>query len=104
MGKPAVIDNAAVIDETFAGLANASETFEIGNDVTGERPGAILIDAVKQFEKDGGFKRIQETRNADLVNAEIADAAARAKHKIDLDISLPSRSNQPEADRDIKED
>jgi hypothetical protein len=104
MGKPAVIDNAGIIDESFSGLANPVETIELGGDVAGERPGAILIDAVKQFDKDGGFRKIRDDRNADLAAAAAADTAERGSQTIEMDVSLPTAIGHPEKDRDIAED
>lgn len=105
MGQPAVIENDHVIDETFAGLANPAKTIEIGkDDVEGERPGAVLIDAVKQFERDGGFKRIQEKRNEEIAAADATDAAAKKSQTIEIDVTLPATAADLEKDREITEE
>lgn len=47
-----------IIDETFKGLSSPSATFDMGRkDITTDRPGAVLIDAVKNHTAAGGFSQ-----------------------------------------------
>lgn len=105
MGQPVSIENDRVIDDTFVGLASAKESISIGrDDVDGERPGETLIAAVKKFEQDGGFKRIQEGRNETLAAAEAADEIERRNRNIEMDAALPPPMGHPEKEHDLGED
>jgi len=101
MGQPAVITNADIIDDTFAGLVNPIDVIELGKDTECERPGATLVNAVKQFEKDGGFKLIQEQRNAKITQGEMIDAEARRNQNVELQINMPTNGEALEKDREV---
>ena len=48
----------SVIDETFKGVVSPSEIHRLGReDIVENRPGDVLIDAVKAFSAKGGFTR-----------------------------------------------
>lgn len=101
MGEPAVINNSRIIDDTFAGLENPINVIELGKDVDGERPGATLVNAVKQFGKDGGFRLIQEQRNAAIAADETADEITKRNRKIEIEITIPTSGDALEKDRDV---
>ena len=77
------MEQSAVIDETFAGLADPVQTFEMGRaDLTEDRPGAILVAEVRDFRADGGFARLADARDADRVRGEEIDSASKQPRKV----------------------
>lgn len=73
------MEQQQVIDETFAGLARPSQTFELGRpDIVEDRPGAALVAEVRAFEADAGFARLAAYRDAKRAAEEAADNAPRA--------------------------
>lgn len=91
MGKRAVRD-AEVIDETFAGLVSPAEVHSIGRpDLTTDRPGDVLVDEVRRFEAEGGFKEIARARAEERRKEEEADAAAKPRQNLpDFGIKIQS--------------
>jgi hypothetical protein len=76
------MEQRAVIDETFAGLVNPVQTFEMGRpDIEENRPGTVLVEEVRAFEAKGGFKQIAEDREAARIADEKADVAISRKMK-----------------------
>lgn len=75
------MEQRAVIDESFAGLVSPVQTFEMGRpDIEEGRPGAALVEEVRAFEAEGGFRKIAEDREAVRIADDQADAgAARPK-------------------------
>lgn len=66
--------NKEIIDETFSGLVSPTEIHAVGRpDIEADRPGNVLVDEVRKFSSEGGFKRIAEERNARRVELEESD-------------------------------
>lgn len=73
----------SIIDETFRGLVNPSETHRLGReDIVANRPGDVLVDAVSKFSAKGGFSRKDGTKTAEAVNVSVANAG-----RVTLDIA-----------------
>jgi len=78
-----------VIDETFAGLQNATP-IEMGRpDIEENRPGTLLVDAVRQFAADGGFQKIREDRDRQRALDDAPDS--KVGRDGPLSISLPAQ-------------
>jgi hypothetical protein len=94
------MEQRAVIDETFAGLVAPVQAFEMGRtDIEEGRPGAVLVEEVRAFEAEGGFRKIAEDREAGRVADEKADAGvARPKMRhadigiVAKDVDVPAAS------------
>lgn len=96
------MEQHAVIDETFAGLARPTQTFELGRqDIEEERPGAALVAAVQEFEAADGFKKIAADREAARVADEAKDAAVTKTKANTTDFGIVSKDSQ---DNDAKAD
>lgn len=100
MGERAVTGQD-VIDETFAGLAAPAEIHLMGRpDLSDGRPGQTLVDEVRRFEAEGGFKEIAKSRE-DLRRAEeAADATVVREALPDFGITL---SGERQADLEATE-
>lgn len=89
MGQRA-IDNFGIIDETFASLQHA-KPIEMGRpDIEDERPGTLLVEAVRQFAADGGFQMIREERDRDRAMTDAPDQ--KTGRDAPVSISLPSQT------------
>jgi len=97
-----VIENAGMIDETFTGLSHPRQRFDMGRpDLLEERPGDTLVEAVRQFEREGGFQALAEERNIKRREAQAPDVR---KSQADLiDVSLPNR-NEVRKTNDLAEE
>lgn len=63
----------SVIDATFRGVSAPQEIHRMGReDITENRPGDVLVDAVKRFTAVGGFSRAAEAAREDGVNVSIS--------------------------------
>jgi len=83
------IDNYGVIDDAFSGIAQPQRTIEMGRpDIETDRPGETLVEAVREFARDGGFRAIREERNQQRAKEESAGRAVRRESP--ADISLPA--------------
>nr|WP_250807935.1 hypothetical protein [Neorhizobium tomejilense] len=64
----------SVIDETFRGVSAPQEIHRLGReDLTENRPGDVLVDAVKRFAAKGGFNRESGSLDNDGVNVTISN-------------------------------
>lgn len=99
------MERHAVIDETFAGLANPSMTFEMGRpDITENRPGTALVEEVKKFDAEGGFKKIAEDRDEARIRDEKADAEVIRTKPRHVDLGIVTRgSDEPSAEDALKD-
>ena len=75
------MDDAAiedsVIDDTFRNVANPLEIHRLGReDIVDNRPGDVLVDAVKRFSAKGGFAKNSTPETDDGVKVSI-EAAGR---------------------------
>lgn len=58
----------SIIDETFKGVVSPSEIHRLGReDIVENRPGDVLVDAVKAFSSKGGFTRAEGVQIEDGV-------------------------------------
>lgn len=98
MGQPG-IENYGLIDDSFAGLSRPQRTIDMGRpDLAGERPGATLVEAVRKFERDGGFKALREERDVARHRGQEPDAPTRRDAPID--VSIPTIATEgPALDR-----
>jgi hypothetical protein len=94
------MEQRAVIDETFAGLVAPVQTFEMGRpDIEDGRPGSALVEEVRTFEAEGGFKKIADDREAGRVADEQADAAVTRTKVRHAELGIVSRDvDAPSAD------
>jgi cysteine synthase len=66
----------SVIDATFRGVSAPQEIHRMGReDITENRPGDVLVDAVKRFAAGGGFTRAAEAVRDDGVNVSISSGS-----------------------------
>lgn len=73
----------SVIDETFKNVANPVEIHRLGReDIVENRPGDVLVDAVKAFSAKGGFARVEGVQIEDGVKV-----SQDAEGRIDLDLA-----------------
>jgi hypothetical protein len=54
--------DAAIIDETFAGLTAPLHAIPCGREDLSTRPGDALVALVSEFSAEGGFRRLAEQR------------------------------------------
>jgi len=101
MGERA-IDNIGVIDDTFAGLLNPRDRIDLGRPDLKERPGDTLVEAVRTFEREGGFKALQKMRDERRREAEAPDVRSGRRDPM-MDVSLPAARADLEGN-DIKKD
>lgn len=92
------MEQHSIIDETFAGIARPTQTFEIGRpDIEDERPGSALIAAVREFEAADGFKKIAETRDAARVAEEKVDASVVRAKGAEVDFAIIPKDSHAQA-------
>jgi hypothetical protein len=85
MGNAQVITTMedSVIDETFKNVANPVEIHRLGReDIVENRPGDVLVDAVKAFSAKGGFARAEGVQIEDGVKV-----SQDAEGRVDLDLA-----------------
>ena len=58
--------DAAIIDETFAGLTAPLHAIPCGREDLSTRPGDALVALVSEFSAEGGFRRLAEQRRPKL--------------------------------------
>jgi hypothetical protein len=90
-----------VIDESFKNVASPVEIHRLGReDIVENRPGDVLVNAVKEFSAKGGFVRAEEAEILDGVKVS-QDAAGRVDLEIAKDIA--AGVNHDAATTEIKE-
>jgi hypothetical protein len=99
------MEQRAVIDESFAGLVSPVQTFEMGRpDIEDGRPGAVLVEEVRAFEAEGGFRKIAEDREAGRIADEQADAGVARPKMRHADIGIVARDVEaPSAGDSLKD-
>jgi hypothetical protein len=99
------MEQRAVIDESFAGLVSPVQTFEMGRpDIEDGRPGAVLVEEVRAFEAEGGFKKIAEERDAVRLADEQADAGVARPKARHADLGIVAKGvDAPEAAESFKD-
>lgn len=99
------MEQRAVIDESFAGLVSPVQTFEMGRpDIEEGRPGAVLVEEVRAFEVEGGFRKIAEDRDAARIADEQADAGAARPKVRHADLGIVARGvDAPEKAESFKD-
>lgn len=87
MGKD--IENE-VIDLQFASLTRKPQAvFELGReDITTERPGQIMLEAVEKFAADGGFRKLQEAQDEKNQMERVADSKIGKREMKEFNIPL----------------
>ena len=97
------MEQRTVIDETFAGLASPTQTFELGRpDIVEGRPGAALVAEVRDFEEKGGFKKIAAEREANRIEAESDIPSKKPINHVGLDVIMKG-STEPEISDGLKD-
>lgn len=85
-----------VIDETFKGLMAPSETHRIGrDDIDTDRPGDLLVQAVKEHALNGGFAKSAVIEEDGVV------VSQRIKGSVDVEDVKASIEHDAEAKKDI---
>lgn len=99
------MEQRAVIDESFAGLGSPVQTFEMGRpDIEEGRPGAVLVEEVRAFEAEGGFRKIAEDREAVRIADEQADAGVARPKVRHADLGIVAKGvDAPEAAESLKD-
>lgn len=99
------MEQRAVIDESFAGLVSPVQTFEMGRpDIEEGRPGAVLVEEVRAFEVEGGFKKIAEDRDAVRAADEQTDAGATRPKVRHADLGIVAKGvDAPEKDESFRD-
>ena len=85
-----------VIDESFKGLVAPSETHRIGReDIETDRPGDLLVQAVKDHALQGGFARSAAVEEDGVV------VSQRIKGRVDVHEVKAALEHDAEAKKDI---
>jgi hypothetical protein len=85
MGKPQVDTTIedSIIDESFKNVVSPTEVHRLGReDITENRPGDVLIDAVTKFAAKGGFSRTEGVQADDGVKI-----SQQVDGRIDLELA-----------------